>query len=113
MPISAKDIDTLSSYADGVIGRADHHAQQVNEIALAILGGVAWRADKDTILIRGKGGDMKNVLWFSVGSQKYALSYNNTSSKIELRSDNLRGPTIKDFDNTTPASDVRATFGLL
>ena len=32
--ITVTEVDTLQSYLEGVISRADHHAQNVNRVAL-------------------------------------------------------------------------------
>lgn len=45
MPHRVTDVDVLRDYLRGVLGRADHHAQGVNEVALAVAGGVVWRKD--------------------------------------------------------------------
>lgn len=37
MPTHVNDIETLKQYIGGVMGRADHHAKNVNEVTLALL----------------------------------------------------------------------------
>ena len=45
MPEQVTYIDVLRDYLNGVVGRADHHAEGVNEVVLAVAGGVVWRKD--------------------------------------------------------------------
>lgn len=44
MAISIDSIETLQTYLSGVMGRAGHHAGQVEGVALALLGAVVWRS---------------------------------------------------------------------
>jgi len=43
MATTIQNIEILRAYLSGVLDRANHHAQNVNEIALAIAGGIIWR----------------------------------------------------------------------
>ncbi|MCC6919550.1 MAG: hypothetical protein IT548_10125 [Alphaproteobacteria bacterium] len=43
MPVEVTDIVLLKTYLRGVLGKAKHHAPNVNEIVLAIAGGVISR----------------------------------------------------------------------
>jgi hypothetical protein len=43
MSLGVDDLNTLSTYVNGVIDRADHHASRVNAVVLALLGAVIWR----------------------------------------------------------------------
>lgn len=53
MAKTIKDIKILKDYLTGVLDRANHHAQNVNEIALAIAGGIIWRTtDKIRVFTR-------------------------------------------------------------
>ncbi len=36
MPLPVSDVDVLKGYIDGVMARADHHANEVEEIALGL-----------------------------------------------------------------------------
>lgn len=63
MPHQVTDVDTLADYLGGVIGRADHRARNVDQIALAIAGAIMWRKDADPIEVMAQAGEMKNVLW--------------------------------------------------
>lgn len=48
MALKIEDIRLMKRYFEGVMSRANHHAENVNEIILALAGGVIWRgADID------------------------------------------------------------------
>ena len=113
MPHQVKDIDLLRDYLQGVLGRADHHAQAVNEVSLAVAGGIIWRKDDDPIEVMVREGEMKNVLWFRVNGKRYALSYNHQVQTIELRESSTQGNVVGSFSNSTPLSQVRTAFELL
>lgn len=110
MAVTAHNVQTLHEYALGVMGRADHHAGQVKAIALAILGGIIWRADPGSIEIKQYDGDLANVLWFVTGGKRYAVAYNHTTSQIEIRDRTQSGTAIHSFNNQTPVSDVETIF---
>lgn len=110
MPQQITDIDVLKNYLRGVMDRADHHAQNVNEIAMAVAGGVIWRKDDEALEVMVREGEMKNVLWFKVGGIRYALSYNHDTQEIELRQGSTQGNVIGRFSNTTTNNQVRRIF---
>ncbi len=93
--------------------RADHHAGQVKAIALALLGGIIWRADSGSIKIKQYDGDLANVLWFIVGGKRYAVAYNHQTLQIEIRDRTQSGTAIHKFDNQTSIVDVEAIFSAL
>lgn len=93
--------------------RADHHAGNVNEIALALAGAIVWRKDDTPIRVMARDGEMKNVLWVSINSVRYALSYNHETNQIEMRRGSTQGTVIASFDNTTPLVDVKEFFEAL
>jgi hypothetical protein len=90
---------------------ADHHANEVEQIALALAGAIIWRKDdgKD-IEVMQKDGDTKNVLWVSIGGQRYAFSYNHASKAIEMREGNMREPVPYSFSNSMPLSILHQIF---
>ena len=108
MSVVISDLQVLHEYINGVMGRSDHHAFDVNEIALAIAGGVAWRADEIRALERN--GEMKNVVWFAINGVWYALSYQHTPAQIKLLQGSLQGAIIATFTNATPIADVKNIF---
>ena len=74
MAITAKDVEELHTYAEGVMGRADHHAGKVKGIALALLGGIVWRGEPDSIRIRRFAGSPANMLWVTISSKTYVFA---------------------------------------
>ncbi|MFL3663009.1 MAG: hypothetical protein ACJ04Q_03335 [Flavobacteriales bacterium] len=112
MAISIDSIQTLQTYLSGVMGRAEHHAGQVEGVALALLGAVVWRSTGE-IAVREYAGNPANIIWFYVGSEKYALVYNHSTEKIELRERTQGGTTLAEFDNRTSYQEVISAFSAL
>ncbi len=110
MPTEVRDLNVLKKYITGVIGRADHHAPGVNEIVLALVGGIVWRKDAKPIDVHTKDGEMKNVMWVRIGGKKYAFSYNHEAGEIEIRKRTIQGKVIHSFSNDTPVSEVKEVF---
>ncbi len=100
-------IDELRDYLRGVMRRADHHADNVNEVVLAIAGGVVWSKDDKPLKVYTRRGEMTNVLWFSVKGKQYALSYNHATGHIELRCDGTQGSNVGSFSNETTNEAIR------
>ena len=113
MPQQVTDIDVLKNYLRGVMDRADHHAQNINEVALSVAGGVIWRKDDEPLEVMVREGEMKNVLWFRVGGSRYALSYNHETEEIDLRAGTTQGTVIGSFSNATTNNQVRQIFSSL
>ena len=109
MAISIDSIQTLQTYLSGVMGRADHHAGQVEGVALALLGAVVWRSTGE-ISVREYAGNPANIIWFFVGEQRYALVYNHSTEKIELRERTQGGNLLAEFDNDTTYQEVIDVF---
>ena len=112
MPKTVTDVDVLQDYIRGVMDRAEHHADKVDEITLAIAGAVIWRKDGD-IQVYEREGQMANALWVDINGQRYALSYNHDARKIEIRRDSMRGDVLDSFDNSNSPGDVRRFFSSL
>jgi hypothetical protein len=111
MPLPVTDVEILKGYINGVMERAEHHADQVEQIALALAGAIIWKKDdgKD-IQVMQKDGDTKNVLWVSIGGQRYAFSYNHAAKAIEMREGNMRGPVVHSFSNATSLTTLHGIF---
>jgi hypothetical protein len=111
MPLPVTDVEILKDYINRVMVRADHHANEVEEIALALAGAIIWKKDagKD-IQVMQKEGDTKNVLWVSIGGERFAFSYNHTAKTIEMREGNMRGVVLHSFSNSTPLSKLHRIF---
>ncbi|MEH2086347.1 hypothetical protein [Nostoc sp.] len=110
MTLEVTDIQTLKSYIDGVMERADHHAGDVNEICLALAGAIVWRKDDAPIEVRVRDGEIKNQLWVKINHTRYAFSYNHTTGEIELRQGSSKGKILHTFSNKTPVSQVKQIF---
>lgn len=113
MPLTVADVATLQQYIQGVMGRADHHASTVNEIALALAGAIVWKKDTGDIKVMAHQGEAKNVLWVHIGGQRYAFSYNHTAGTIEMRVGSVQGTVLHSFSNATPLAEVRRVFDSL
>ena len=103
------NIDLLRDYLIGVLDRANHHAHNVNEIAIAIVGGIIWRTT-DNIRVLSRKGDMKNVLWLQVDERRLCLVYNHDTLQIDVRESTIQGTTIISFDNSSPIANVKNFF---
>ena len=110
MAITARDVEALHRYADGVMDRADEHAGQVKAIALALLGGIIWRGEPGSIEIRQYDGHPANILWATISGKRYAFACNHTNGKIEIRNRTQTGPALHSFSNSTSVIDVEAVF---
>jgi hypothetical protein len=109
MPQAIASVDVLQQYIQGVTARAEHHANNVDEIALAIAGAVVWRKEGE-IEVMTREGDMKNVLWVRINGARYALSYNHEGACIEIRERNTQGRVLASFTNANTASEVKQFF---
>ncbi|HEX4648714.1 MAG TPA: choice-of-anchor tandem repeat GloVer-containing protein, partial [Steroidobacteraceae bacterium] len=101
------DVDVLRDYLNGVMIRADHHADNVNEIALALAGAIVWRKDDSPIEVLAQAGEMKNALWVRINGTRYAVSYNHDRREIEIRANTTQGRTVASFSNASSCADVR------
>ena len=112
MPIQVDKIATLNEYFNGVMGRADHHADNVNEIILALIGGVIWRS-KSSFEVKQYNGAPANILWMNVNDNWYCFKFNHESGNIECCEGGYNGKVLKSFNNQTPISDIKAFFAKL
>lgn len=109
MAITLNSIDTLKSYLNGVMGRADHHAGNVEGVALALLGAVMWKSTGE-IEVKQYDGRPANMLWFFVGSNRYAMRYDHSNEQIELRDRTRDGDVLARFDNNTSYQEIITVF---
>jgi hypothetical protein len=109
MATTIESIEILQEYLKGVLDRANHHAQNVNSIALAIAGGIIWRST-NRIKVLSREGDMKNVLWLEVNQIKLCFVYDHLGGNIDIRETSIQGKTIKSFNNNTPLDEVKTFF---
>ncbi len=109
MATTIHNIEILREYLTGVLDRANHHAQNVNDIALAIAGGIIWRTTNN-IRVLSREGEMKNVLWLIVNERTLCFVYNHETGNIEVREGSIQGSMIRSFNNSTPISEVKVFF---
>lgn len=115
MSIQADDIQTLHTYAQGVMSKVAHHAGNVGAIALALLGGIIWRTQPGSVKIKEYDGGLANVLWWTSDSTgcRYACAYNHHTQEIEIRDRSVRGTALHRFSNATPVTGVETIFSSL
>lgn len=109
MALKIEDIRLMKRYFEGVMGRANHHAENVNEIILALAGGVIWRGAE--IDVRTYGGKTANMLWMKTDSGKsYCFIFNHNNWLIEVYENTMNGRPLKQFSNADSLTDVRLFF---
>lgn len=115
MPVEVSEVEKLREYLRGVLGAAQHHAGNVDEIILAIAGAVIVRKDNSPLQVRsGRANEMGRALSFtSTRGNTYALSYNHTSKQVDLKQDNSHGALLRSFDNSTPIAVLASIFAHL
>ena len=109
MALKIEDIHLMKRYFEGVMGRASHHAENVNEIILALVGGMIWRgADID---VRTYGDKTANMLWMKTDSgNTYCFIFNHNNWKIEVYEKTMNGKLLRQFTNEVSLTDVRESF---
>src|SRR5262249_30287408 len=66
MPVEVSEVEKLREYLRGVLGAAQHHAHNVDEIILAIAGAVIARKDDSPLQVRaGRSKEMGRALSFT------------------------------------------------
>jgi Integron cassette protein VCH_CASS1 chain len=111
MPITVSDVNELKVYIEGVMDRANHHAKNVQGIALALAGAVVWKKDTDTpIKVRTYGRSTANVLWVEMAGNSYAFSYNHAAGAIEMRQGSTQGAVLHSFSDATSVAQVEQIF---
>ena len=69
MPIQLNSVGELQTYLTGIIGRARHHAPEIEGILLTLTGAVVLRKDANSPLeARSWNGSLANVLWATFNS---------------------------------------------
>ena len=112
MPQTINSVDILQQYIEGVMERAEHHANNVDEVCLAIAGAIVWRKEGE-IEVYAKEGEMKNVLWVKINGNRYALSYDHVNPRIVVRERSTQGNLLRVFTNAESAADVKRFFASL
>lgn len=109
MALTITTLTLLNEYINGVMNRADHHGQNVNEIVLTLAGAVIWRATQD-VEVRTYNEETANILWLTVNGHRYAIAYNHQTFNIEIRDRNQNGVVLATFNNLSSANDVKRIF---
>jgi hypothetical protein len=115
MPITVTDVSELQSYLRSVIADAKHHANNVDEIILALAGAIIARKD-DTANLEvhsGKGGGMGRAITATIKGNRYAFSYNHDDKCITMKAGSYQGDVLHRFTNATPLSTVSSIFAKL
>jgi hypothetical protein len=110
MPLELTEVQQLREYMRGVMERADHHAGNVDQIALAIAGAIIWRKDDEPLEAFTREGQTKNVLWVRIGGRRLAFSYNHQEQAIEVREGTTHGAVLRSFCNDDSVADVTEFF---
>lgn len=63
MPTNVNDLNLLKQYLGAVASRANHHAQNVQDVAPAVAGHIILNKDNAPIQVHTVAGAMKNALW--------------------------------------------------
>jgi hypothetical protein len=113
MPREITDVELLRTYIAGVMDRAAHHADEVSEVALTLIGAVIWRKDDEPLEVFERQGNLANALWVRINGVRYSLSYKHEVRAIELRVGSTQGKVVHSFSNRTPASEVKKVFAAL
>lgn len=103
------NVNDIQEYFSGVMRRANHHAEKVNAIILALVGGVVWRTSGN-FRVREYDGAPANMLWMEVGKTTYCFLFNHTSGEIEVHKGSSKGPLLRTFNNQTPLEEVKTFF---
>ena len=110
MALTVETLDLWRTYLNGVMGRAQHHAPNVDEIALALVGAILWRST-DEVKVLERDGEAKNILWLSVNGNNFCFTYDhNEGGFIAMREGNSRGNVIHKFTNQTAIAEVKRIF---
>jgi hypothetical protein len=111
MPVQVDDLSALQQYLDGVVNRADHHADNVNEVVFPLIGAILYFKDpKSSIKVFARQGATGNVLWVSIGKSKYPFSYDHKSASIALKRGGTQGKVIARFTNATETAEIIEHF---
>ena len=106
-----KTVEELQEYLIRISGRAAHHAQNVNQVILALAGAVVLFKDPGTYLeILTRHGNRKNVLFLTINGTRYVFSYNHQQQTVDIKKDSLQGTVVGSFTNDTQYSQILQIF---
>jgi integron cassette protein len=110
MLVQTNVLADFRAYLQGVIGRADHHADNVNRVVIPLAGAIVAFADPDSIEVLSIDGQTKNALWARVNGVRYAFAFDHATDQITMKQGNRRGAVVASFDNSTSVQTIIATF---
>lgn len=114
MSIPLPQVQDLQEHLLGVFERSAHHAGEVNEVLLSLIGAMLWRKNpQDVIKVNTKEGTAGNVVWFRVDNTRYALLYSHEERVIKLVESGRKGNVVETFTNATPTTEVARVFATL
>ena len=113
MPIPVNEVSKLQTYLRKVIANAKHHANNVDQIILALAGAIVSRKDSDTSLEVWGAQKMGNALTVSIKGARYAFSYNHHDGCIDMKVGSYQGPVVHKFTNATSLPEVASIFEAL
>lgn len=115
MPVQVSDVEVLRTYLRRVIADAKHHASGVEEIVLALAGGVISRKNSSPLEVqKAPKRGMGHALRFrSTSGRRYALSYDHGAGAIVLKDGSSQGNVLHSFTNTTSLAQVASIFARL
>ena len=109
------NIIDLQEYLDGVISRADCHAQNVREIVLPLIGHVILRGSD--IEVKTYDGHTTNILWFTMNEKRFCFLYEHPSGshdgRIVLKNRTMYGDVVATFNNETTIKEIESIFANL
>ena len=112
MPTRVNNLSILKTYLEGVIKRADHHAEKVNKIVFDLVGYIIYvhNVDKPIEIRSNNNGKTGNILWVYFGEKRYAFSYNHKDGNIDFKSDSSTGDIITKFNNFSTPDEILSIF---
>lgn len=111
MPHTIISVNELQQYLTGTADRAEHHAQNVSQVILALAGAIVLFKDQDEdIRVKTYRGSLANVLWVKINGIRYAFSYNHDGESVDIRRNSLQGDVIDSFDNNSNFSEILGVF---
>jgi len=112
MALTITQLNEFTDYFNKVMDKGLHHAPNIIDAILTIAGAVVLKATDIKVLERD--GDTKNVMWFYIGNNRYALSYvHDDGGRIELRENSIQGAPRFSFNNDSTTRSIREAFNTL
>lgn len=105
--------EELQQYFRGVNQRANHHAQDVDEVIEPLLAMVVLYADGPPVCRtyrKDRETRLTNVLRFSIDGRAVALSYQHGLHEVALHEGSEGGPILATFSNASLTGQVRNAF---